>query len=379
MRVLLFLSFGVPIFIFGLYGILIMFYGKNTKEQGIEKNENITFFPHVTVVVPTHNEESFIEKKINNLLNTNYPKDKLEIIFVDDSDDDTSHIIQKYINKFPIINLIKFHERKGYSPSMITGCKAAKGEIIVLTDAGSLHDDQTISNLIRHFQNPKIGAVTGNNVILNNNEKIGNSEKLYIRLYNKMRTAETNMDSTFWFKGEASAIRKNLITDLINCNATFDTAAALLIRKKGYKTIYDPQAKYYEYTPKTQSEWVKQKTIRAANLIKILLQFKTMLFKPRYGKFGFIILPMNYAMLLITPITILIGIISLTILTFFDFAFSSLIWSIIGIMMLFLLIFSRNFLFTFIVFIFSLIKAQYQILFTKKTHDMIETIKSTRR
>lgn len=371
----------MPIFIFGLYGIIIFFYSKKVKieQLEIEKNENIQFYPYVTVVVPTHNEESIISKKIENLLNSNYPKTKLEIIFVDDSDDFTSLIIQKYSKKFPFIHLIKFHERKGYSPSMIVGCKAAKSEMIVLSDAGSFHDDQTISNLVRHFQNPKIGAVTGNNVILNVDEEIGKSENLYLKMYNTMRTAETNMDSTFWFKGEASAVRKNLIADFEKCNATFDTAVALLIRQKGYKTIYDPQAKFYEYAPRTHSERVKQKTIRAASLIKILFQFKTMFFKPRYGKFGFIILPMNFAMLLITPIAILTGIIFLIILTFFDFAFSSILWSIMGIILILLLIFSKILLFTFLEFTYSLLKALYQIFFTTKTHDMIETVKSTRR
>ncbi|MFX0132465.1 MAG: glycosyltransferase [Candidatus Hodarchaeota archaeon] len=380
-RILVVISFGFPIFVFGLYGIIVLYYNKiqDTNQQETRTQEYIEYFPYVTVVIPTHNEESIIFKKIENLLNSNYPKDKFEIIFVDDSNDSTPIKIQEYSHKYPFINLIKFNERKGYSPSMIAGCKVAKGEIIVLSDAGSYHDEQTIPNLIRHFKNPEIGAVTGNNIILNIDEEIGKSENLYLKIYNMLRIAETKMNSTFYFKGEASALRKDLIEDLEKCNASFDTAAALSIRKKGYKTIYDPKAQFYEYAPKTHSERVKQKTIRAANLIKILFQFKDMIFNSKYGKFGLIILPMNFIMLVIIPITILTGIFSLTILTYFDFAFSKIAWSIIGIILLTLLIFSKSFLFTFIEFTYSLLKALYQIIFTMKKHDMIETVKSTRR
>ena len=381
LRILVFISFGIPVFIFGVYGIIILIYNKKGRieHHNVEKKENIKFHPHVTVIIPTHNEESIISKKITNLLDSNYPKEKLEIIFVDDSNDSTPRKIEKYSKKMPFIHLIKFNKRKGYSHSMIAGCKAAKGDIIVLSDAGSFHDTYTISNLVRHFRDQKIGAVTGNKVILNIDEEIGKSENLYLKIYKMVRTAEINIDSTFWLNGEASAVRKNLITNFEKCNATFDTAVALLVRQKGYKTIYDPQANFYDYTPRTHSEWVKQKTIRAANLIKILIQFKSMFFKPKYGKFGLIILPMNLAMLIITPIAILAGIIFLISLTFFDFVFSISIWSIMGIILLFLLIFSKNLLFTFLKVTYSLLKAIYQILFTTKTHDMIDQIPSTRR
>ncbi|MFX0134444.1 MAG: glycosyltransferase [Candidatus Hodarchaeota archaeon] len=344
----------------------------------ITKNEIIQYIPNVSVIIPTHNEEFIISKKINNVLNTNYPKDKLEIIFVDDSDDSTSVIIQEYSQKYPFINLIKFTERKGYSPSMIVGCKEAKHDIIILSDAGSFHDEQTIYNLVRHFKNPKIGAVTSNNIIINNNEEIGKIESLYLKFYNLLRIAETNIDSTFYFKGEASAVRKSLINDLEKCDATFDTATALFIRKKGYKTIYDPKAKFYEYAPKTHSERIKQKTIRAASLIKILFQFKDMIFNSKYGKFGLIILPINFTMLIVIPILLLTGFLSLIILTYFDFIFSMIIWSIMGIIFLTLLVFNKSFLFTSIELTYSLIKALYEVIFTSKKHDMIDTVLSTR-
>ena len=382
LRALLFLSLGISVLIFGLYGVITLYYGKLKRNKRVgtsEHNGNVKFEPFVSVVVPTHNEEMIVSKKIETLLDSNYPREKLEIIFVDDSSDSTPDIIKEYSKRFPNIRLIRFHRRMGYSPSMIAGCKAAKGEIIVLSDAGSFLDTQAIPNLVAHFQNPKIGVVTGKDVILNVNEEVGRSENLYQKVFNFLRTAETRMDSTFYIKGEATAVRKDLIKDLETCSETFDTTMGLFVRQKGYRTVYDPHVKFYEYAPITHSGRIKQKTIRAANLVKVLFRFRHMMFKREYGKYGCVILPMNFAMLVIAPLTILVGFILLIVLTFFDLSFSAIIWSTLGSVFIFFLIFSRHFILTFLEFEYSLLKALYQVVFTKRTHDKIDKVVSTRR
>jgi cellulose synthase/poly-beta-1,6-N-acetylglucosamine synthase-like glycosyltransferase len=200
-----------------------------------------------------------------------------------------------------------------------------------------------------------------------------------MKIYDFVRSAETKMDSTFYFKGEAAAFRKALITDLLGCGATFDTAAALYARQKGYKTIFDPEAKFYEYAPKTRNDHIKQKTIRAASWIKILLKFKKMAFNPRFGKFGMYTMPANFGMLIVTPIAVLLGIFSLIALTFFNPVFSVVVWALIGLTALLSIIVSRYLLVTFFDLEFSLVKALYEVSFTKKSHDQIDKVLSTRR
>lgn len=380
-RYVVLLIFAIPIFIFGIYGLIILYYGKLKSKPNETSKQQFegAFEPLVSVITPTHNEEKIITKKVENLLASNYPKEKLEIIFVDDSNDSTPKILEEYSLKFPHIHLIKFAKRMGYSPCMFAGVTASKGDILIFSDAGSFHDENTISNLVRHFSDPKIGAVTGTDVILNVEEGVGSSEALYMKIYDFVRTAETNMDSTFYFKGEASAVRKELITSLDNVGATFDTATALYVRQKGYKTIFDSEAKFYEYAPKERGEQVQQKTIRAANWIKILLMFKNMAFNRKFGKFGMLTLPANFGMLMVAPIAILLGVCSLIAFTFFDPIFSLYIWGSLGILVLISLAISRHLLVTFLNFEISLLKALYEVAFTKKKHDQIATVQSTRR
>ncbi len=139
-----FLLTGIPIAISAAYGIIIVIYfNKNPKGLCRPSFHNCltgNFEPLVSVVVATHNEETIISKKIDNVLSSDYAANKIEIIFVDDSNDSTSTIISKAAEKFPNIHLIHFNERMGYSPSMLAGCKAAHGEIIILNNAGSFMD-----------------------------------------------------------------------------------------------------------------------------------------------------------------------------------------------------------------------------------------------
>jgi cellulose synthase/poly-beta-1,6-N-acetylglucosamine synthase-like glycosyltransferase len=381
LRFMTLLFFAVPVLVFGLYGLILVYFGKirHPRKEMYNPAADSEFKPFVSVITPTHNEAMVIAKKVENLLSSNYPMQKMEMIFVDDSTDSTARIIQGYSMKHPNIRLVKFSKRMGYSPCMFAGVKKSRGDVLVLSDAGSFHDGDTISNLVRHFSDPTIGAVTGKDVILNVDEDVGSSEALYQRIYNFVRAAETNMDSTFYFKGEASAVRKELISDLEGCGATFDTATALFVRKKGYKTIFDAEAKFYEYAPKVRNERVKQKTIRAANWIKILLKFKSMAFNHRYGRFGMFTLPANFGMLIVAPVLILLGLCSLVTLTFLDPFFSLFVWGFLAAIVLLSMVFSRHLFSTFFDFEVSLLKALYEIAFTKKKHDQIDTVLSTRR
>lgn len=375
---------GLPVAVLVFYGTTIAYFYKKcpgpSKDNNTESASGSAFEPFVSVIVATHNEEKIISKKIDNLLSSDYPADKIEIIFVDDSDDSTAKIISgAAAEKSKNIHLLRFEKRMGYSPSMLAGCKAARGEIVILNDAGSFIDTHAISEIVTRFQNPKIGVVTGNDVILNVDEEAGKSESLYAKLLNFLRISETNMGSTFFIKGEATGVRKIVVEDIQDANETFDTTTGLYAIQKEYKVVYDPEVKFYEYAPDTRSGSIKQKTIRAANLIKVLWRFRFMMFNRKYGKYGSLTLPFNFASITVLPVYILFWFLSLSALTFLDAGFFAYIWLVIVIILAFLLVFSRRLLLTFLQLEFSLLKAIFQVLFVRKSHDKIEKVASTRR
>jgi cellulose synthase/poly-beta-1,6-N-acetylglucosamine synthase-like glycosyltransferase len=345
-------------------------------KEGDEKDD--LFEPSASIVVPTHNEEMIIAKKIDNILHLDYPKEKLEVIFVDDSNDSTPKIVEEQSRNFPYIRLIRFDQRMGYSPCMMVGCQSAKNEIIVYSEAGSFMDTEAIRNLVRHFKDPRIGLVTGRSIILNVKDGVGQAEKSYVQMSDFLRMAESRMDSTFWVKGEATAVRAELIKDLDRCNATFDNTSAVFVRQKGYKAIFDPDVKFYEFAPKTHKDWSKQKTIRAANWMKMLFGFKGMFFRRRYGLFGCLTLPMLFSMLVVVPVTLLFGLVCLAVVTFFDFAFALPIWILLLCILLVSFVFNKKMPATFLEFEYALLNALYQVAFTRTEHDKIDKAISTR-
>lgn len=371
----------IPLATFGLYGLTLALYykRKNPRNNPRVENGSQTFQPKVSVLIPTHNEERIISKKIDNLRNVDYPVEKTEIVFIDDSDDSTAGIIRDCSNRFSNIQLLHYESRVGYSESMIRGCKYASGEILVFNDAGSFLEKSAIQYIVRDFEDRKIGAVSGRSMLLNEDESVGQSENWYLQLSDFVRKGETSMDSTFRFNGEACAVRRELVTDLDSCPATFDTAVALYIRRKGYKTVYDPQVRFYEYAPHSHSDRVKQKTIRATNLIRILLEFKDMIFRRKYGLFGCFILPMDFALITIVPVAILLSLVSLAVLTFLDPTFALTIWELLAFAFVFSIIFGKKVVVTFLEFEYSLLRAFWRVFITKKSYDKIEMIASTRR
>ncbi len=140
LEIIVLFCIGIPILVFGTYGIIILYYSKAKNNRPTEVFASTEYEPTVSIVIPTHNEVSIISKRIENLIGSNYPKEKLEILFVDDSNDSTPQIIEQYSKREPYIHLLRFNQRMGYSPSLIAGCKAAKGEIVVFAEASSFEN-----------------------------------------------------------------------------------------------------------------------------------------------------------------------------------------------------------------------------------------------
>jgi len=251
-----------------------------------------------------------------------------------------------------------------------------------LAEASSLMDTKAIRQLVSNFKNPSVGVVTGKDMILNADKGAGQSESFYLGVLDFIRRAESNMDSTIYMKGEAAAVRKEVLLglkDLETFPGTADTGIALLARKRGFRAIYDPRVLFFEYAPSTHRERVRQKVTRGANLMKILWEFRGMFLRPKYGRFGMITLPISFAMLALVPLLLLGGISSLVVLTLGHPGTYSAIWAVGGCVLLLAFLFWRPAVFTLFEFEYSLLKGLYDTILLKKSHDKIDKVSSTRR
>ena len=275
---------------------------------GFRKGKNVhcakseAYLPKVSMVIATFNEEEIVKKKIENTISLNYPKEKLEIIFVDSSIDGTRQIIREFREKSDLnIVLFEEEERKGLASALNTGYALAGGEIVIKADCDLLLDKNSVKEIVKHFSDPRIGAVSGAIRVLNQSSvEVG-----YRTIFERLRLAEANLDSTYLFN-PFSAFRKKLIQPIDRKSVADDAELALKIRQSGYRTIYSPKAVAHEVSPTSAKERIKQKSRRAQGHIRLIFQNLGMLLNRKYGKFGLIVFPANFFMMILSPWLILL-------------------------------------------------------------------------
>ena len=119
--------------------------------------------PTVSIIFAAHNEAKVISEKLNSLIASNFPADRLEILIGDDSSTDgTGLIIAAFTERHPHIRLTTFPRRSG-KPAIVNELVAtATGAVLILTDANIIFEPDTVSRLATWFIDPKVGLVAAN-------------------------------------------------------------------------------------------------------------------------------------------------------------------------------------------------------------------------
>ncbi len=203
-------------------------------------------YPKVSFIIAAYNEENVIRDKLDNTLSLNYPDNSFEIIVVSDGSDDRTADIVKPFSESGVISL---HEdaRSGKTSALNRAVSNASGEILVFSDANNDFSTNAIIELVKHFCDDAIGAVTGaKHIYRSDDRESAVGDGLYWKYESYIKTAESKLGSITAADGEIVAVRKNLFKpinpELINDDAaiTFD------IIRSGHRIIYEPEARSYE-------------------------------------------------------------------------------------------------------------------------------------
>ena len=252
------------------YYISVVVLDKILKPKELTKDYN--YKPQVTLMIVAHNEEKVIEKKLENAINLDYPKELLEILVSsDNSDDNTNKIVEKFIedNKKYKIKLYKVKIRKG------------KGEILIMTDANSILKRNAIKEIVASFTNSNIAYVAGDLRYCNSDDnETSKSESTYWNLDLKIRHIESKFQTITAGNGALYACRTKEYVDFnpIQCH---DSSMPLYYALNGRRAIVNSDAIAYEKAGENNNDEFKRKVrmnriILSAILpnIKILNIFK---------------------------------------------------------------------------------------------------------
>jgi len=229
--------------------------------------------PTVTVMVAAYNEEDIIEEKIANTLLLDYPKDKIQLIFITDGSSDRT---EEIISGFNEVTLLHEDVRSGKMAAIKRAIPYITGEITVFTDANTFLNPEAINELVKHYQNPKVGAVAGEKRILVEATADASSagEGFYWKYESKLKKWDYALYSNVGAAGELFSIRTALYQPVESDTIIDDHMIAMRIAEKGSIIAYEPNAYAMETASADVKEELKRKIRIAAGGIQSILRLK---------------------------------------------------------------------------------------------------------
>ena len=231
------------------------------------------FTPGVAIIVAAYNEEDFIEEKIKNTLALDYPKEKLELIFITDgSTDKTTEIIRG----FEGIKLLHSAERKGKVAAMNRAIQFVQSPIVVFCDANTMLNKTCIKEIVKHYADEKVGGVAGEKKIIlkGKNKAAAAGEGIYWKYESFLKKLDSEFYTTVGAAGELFSVRTALFEMAPEGTIIEDFVQSLKLCVKGYVVRYEPQA-YASETPSASiKEEMKRKIRIAAGAFQAMILLK---------------------------------------------------------------------------------------------------------
>ena len=252
------------------------------------------YSPTVAVVVPAYNEEKVIVQTIASLLACDHPR-PFEIIVVDDGSSDATYRVAH--ETFAADPRVRVYTRpNGGKPAALNfGMAQTEAEIVVALDADTVFARDTLLKLVRHFADPKVGAVAGNAKVGNRINLLTRWQALeYITSQNLDRRAFDVLNCITVVPGAVGAWRRALIKQaggFTHLTLAEDADLTLAIRKLGYAIVYEDEAVALTEAPDTVRGFIRQRYRWMFGTMQATWKHRDVLFRPRYGALGFVALP----------------------------------------------------------------------------------------
>jgi cellulose synthase/poly-beta-1,6-N-acetylglucosamine synthase-like glycosyltransferase len=246
------------------------------------KNDLPDYEPEVCLFVTAYNEKDFIRQKVENSFQLDYPKNKIQYVWITDgSDDGTPDLLRKYKN------LEVFHEpaRRGKMHAMNRGMQFVKAPIVIFSDTNTRLNRGAVREIVACFSNPKTGCVAGEKRIVEREADVAAAagEGLYWKFESWVKKMDAELNSAVGAVGELFAIRRELFEEVETDTILDDFIISLRIAQKGYKIAYTPNAFAEETASLNVKEELKRKIRIAAGGVQTLFRLKSLLNPFRFG------------------------------------------------------------------------------------------------
>ena len=195
--------------------------------------------PHVTVLVTVYNEAFQIRERILNILESDYPADRLEVMIASDgSSDETDHIVRGMRRRDSRIRLFRPKDCEGKTATQNQAVSLVNGEILVFTDADTRFEAMFLRNMIAPFSDPRVGGVDGHLLFgTKENSGVSKSQGLYWNYELRVREFESRLGILAVASGACLAIRRTLFRPLVDAYGE-DCVVPLDIVEQDYRMVH---------------------------------------------------------------------------------------------------------------------------------------------
>jgi cellulose synthase/poly-beta-1,6-N-acetylglucosamine synthase-like glycosyltransferase len=245
------------------------------------------YLPFVSVIVTVRDEDEHIARKLQDLVEQDYPRDRIEIwVASDQSTDWTNDLAEGFRLTCPNFHLAAYEENVGKSVAINRTVPRVRGEIIVLSDARQRVEPDAVRKLVRHFADPKVGVVGAEMTLVDAAGKpSAECTGLYWRYERGLRRLESSLGLLAGVSGAFFALRKEVFRDIPPGSYCEDVTLALYARQQGYSVRWEPHARVYERMRDPYTEFRRKVRTLVGNY-QLLSQFWP-LYLPWRGKLAF--------------------------------------------------------------------------------------------
>ena len=272
--------------------VLVTLLSKPARDSRTRSKGTLT--PTVAVIVPCWNEATTVAATCDSILALNYPKDKLEIILVNDGSTDGTREAMAHFAGDPQVRTIH-KENGGKHTALNAGIAITNAEFIGCLDADSFVDPDALNEIIPCFRNPRVAAVTAamsvhqpKNIL----QHMQNAEYVFGITY---RHVFASINGLYVTPGPFSFYRHSILKELgefRHAHQTEDMEMALRIQREGYEIENAPRARVYTKSPDTLFGLVKQRTRWTSGFLRnIFGEYRSLIGSRHNSILGMLVLP----------------------------------------------------------------------------------------
>jgi poly-beta-1,6 N-acetyl-D-glucosamine synthase len=278
-----FLLIGFLLFLIVRYALLIVFAFLQHLERSHDPLQPHAY-PHVTALVPAHNEGKLIAAAVEPLMAMDYPR--YDVVVIDDGSTDDTY--ERAIELVPLYGAERLkvvtQPNGGKAVALNTGLASARGELVLCMDGDSVLEPQTIRQAVKHFADPDVGAVGGNVKVANRVNHLTRLQALeYIQGLNLVRTAHAFFRRVAVIPGPVGVFRKSVLEQVggyLPDTFAEDCELTLRIMLAGWKIKYEPDAVAWTEAPESLAALFKQRYRWARGILQSMAKHKLRLLSP---------------------------------------------------------------------------------------------------